>query len=733
MRKLLLPCFLLMASFPAISQEINLSKPSTSTLYIPREIQQAYENETRSMTGEPGVDYWQNRAKYTIEAQIDPQAKVVSGEAAITYYNESPDNLSIILIRLLYDVYKKGNPRDEVLNPNLITDGVDIRYLVVAGDTLALTNNFNVTRRGTNLSVRLSDGLASGDSLTLSMGWSLPIPPANGRTGSYDETSLFVGYWYPQIAVYDDIFGWDDLDHRGLMEYYSDIADYDVKITAPTTYNLWATGTLQNPEEIFPDSLLARYQEAQESEEVIPIISEEMANEGFEMKSGTWHYVAHKVPDFAFAVSDHFIWEGSSLEVEEGRRVFIGTAYPPQNKDSYELITEYQRNIMDYFSKEIPGIPYPYEAYISINMSNGGGMEFPMMANNGSYPQLVPLLSLTAHEMHHTYFPFYVRINEKRFAWMDEGWADYITDLCLGRAIVDPAYEAYATQNLGSYMGQLLGTFNNLPLMTDSESLSEDNYYGATYQFAHYSYYMLHSLIGEEKFVTAFKEYIKRWAYKNPTPYDFFFTFQDVLGEDLDWFWKAWYLDFGYPDLAIRKIEKGKVTIENKGQKPVPVELQVTYADGNSDTLEQSLGVWKDNRSIEMELSTDKQVKTLLLNRAYADAFPENNTYRASTVDPNTIPWVAYGGEYQFEGTDFLRIESNQPVLKASIFLFGFTETMYPDGDHRFSNIDGNLSLEFELSEEKLEGSEGGSITRASSVTINFMGSERKLERKKEE
>ena len=445
-----------------------------------------------------------------------------------------------------------------------------------------------------------------------------------------------------------------------------------------------------------------------------------MANEGFEMKSGTWHYTAQDVPDFAFALSDHFIWEGTSLEVEAGRRVFIGTAYPPRNKESYELITESQRNIMDYFSREIPGIPFPYEAYISINMSNGGGMEFPMMANNGSYPQIVPLLSLTAHEMHHMYFPFLVRTNEKRYAWMDEGWAEYITDLCLARAIVDPAYEEFATQNLGDYVERMLGKFNTLPLMTESESLSEDNYYGATYQFAHYSYFMLHKVLGEEVFAKCFKEYINRWKYKNPTPYDFFFTFQDVSGQDLDWFWKAWYMEFGYPDLALRKLEEGKVSVVNRGQKPVPVELVVNYVDGSTDTLTESITIWKDQSSIEFDLAEDKQIKTLMLNRGYADSFEGNNTFRASTIDPTTVPWEAYEGIYQFEGSDFLIIERIENVLEASIFIFGFTEKLYPDGDHQFSNIDENFILEFDLSEGD----------KAGSVNLNFMGGERKLERK---
>ena len=225
----------------------SAQETASPRIYIPLEIQQAYESGTRSRDGNPGPNYWQNHARYRIEAEVDPSEMRVSGKASITYINNSPDDLSNLVIRLLYDVYKKGNPRDEVLSPKYITDGVDLHYVVLEGDSLELSSNFNFTRRGTNLSLGLPDYLISGDSLQLEIGWSLPVPPANGRTGSYDASSLFVGYWYPQIAVYDDIFGWDDLDHRGLMEYYSDLADFDVRITAPTSHCIWATGTLQNP------------------------------------------------------------------------------------------------------------------------------------------------------------------------------------------------------------------------------------------------------------------------------------------------------------------------------------------------------------------------------------------------------------------------------------------------------------------------------------------------------
>ncbi|MEM9720188.1 MAG: M1 family metallopeptidase [Bacteroidota bacterium] len=690
-------------------------------IYIPLEIQQAYEAGTRSRDGKPGPNYWQNRAKYVIHAEVDPSEMTVTGEAEITYVNNSSDELSNLVIRLLYDVYKKGNPRDEILSPKYITDGVELTYIVLEGDTVEMGNNFNFSRRGTNLSLGFPDYLAPGDSLELKVAWSLPIPPANGRTGSYDQSSLFVGYWYPQIAVYDDIFGWDDLDHRGLMEYYSDLADFDVYITAPTSHCLWATGTLQNPAEIFPDSMLGVYELAQTSELVYPIISIDQAKEGFQMKSGTWHFKASNVPDFAFATSDRFVWEGTGLDLGE-KTVFINTVYPPENQSDYELITEAQRTIMEFFSKEIPGIPFPYEAYTSVNMSNGGGMEFPMMANNGSYSQLEALFSLTAHEMHHMYFPFYVRTNEKRYAWMDEGWADYITDLCLSRAIIGPEYEAITTQNLGEYVQRFLGRFNNLPLITESESLSEDNYYGASYQFAHYSYYMLHELLGEKLFTKCFKTYIERWKYKNPTPYDFFFTFNDVSGKDLNWFWDAWYLDFGYPDLGVKEVKDGIAIIENLGQKPVPIELHVKYEDGVIDTLEQNMEVWKEASEVGIKLRKDKVLKSLVLNQKYADAFEKNNAYRALKVDPSTIRWKNYVGTYQYNDADFIKVSQEGDMLSIALLLFGYSELLFPEGGDSFSNVDESIIVAFE---EIAKG-------KAQKLNLTWRGVKRPLDRKKD-
>ena len=349
-------------------------------------------------------------------------------------------------------------------------------------------------------------------------------------------------------------------------------------------------------------------------------------------------------------------------------------------------------------------------------------MEFPMMANNGSYSQMEALFSLTAHEMHHMYFPFFVRTNEKRYAWMDEGWADYITDLCLARAIIGPEYEAFTTQNLGEYVERFLGRFNNLPLITESESLSEDNYYGATYQFAHYSYYMLHQLLGEELFTKCFHAYIERWKYKNPTPYDFFFTFNDVSGKDLNWFWDAWYLDFGYPDLGIKEAKAGLAVIENLGQKPVPIELQVYYADGSADTLNQSMEVWKTANEVEIELRKDKELKSVILNQKYADAFEANNAFRITQVDPESVPWDEYEGTYQFNGADFIKVSREGDRLNIALLLFGYGEMLYPEGEGSFSNVDESIIVAFD------EVSEGV----AQKLNLTWRGIERPLDRKKE-
>lgn len=664
-----------------------------SGLYMPLEFQKAYEKGTRSWDGKPGPNYWQNHARYDIRVRVDVPGQKLYGEEEVTYINNSPEPLDRLVVKMLYDLFRKGSPRDYPMSASAVTDGAEMEAILVNGDTLDVTGPA-ARRSGTNWTLTLPEPLAAGDSLQLYVKWNEPIPSSMLRVGVSDSSSFFVGYWYPQVAVYDDVFGWDTYNYTGQAETYNGLADYDVRITVPESMYVQATGTLLNADAVWPATQLKRYRQALRSDETVVIVSEEDIEQGLRMKSNTWHYRARNVPDFTFFTTDHFIWDAASLELD-GRRVFISSIYPENTQSRYGEVTQLQRDIMRFFSTEVTGIPYPYPAYSSINADQGGGMEFPMLANNGAPGSREGMANLTAHEMHHMYFPFYVRINERRYAWMDEGWADYITRIALTRSIVGEEYEEQARQNMLNGLAGAVGSYSHLPLIVSTQNMNGENYGFSSYSLPHYVYEQLHKELGEEVFIRCLREYIRRWAYKSPTPYDFFFTFEDVSGRDLSWFWKDWFFEFGYPDLALGDMDQEALTVLQKGEKPVPVTVKITYEDGETETLTRPASVWKDaDGALTLKRSRKDDPARILLNPMELDADQLDNFFLSAYPSAAEVQELA--GNYQVNNT--IRLEVNagpKGSLQLRLLPFNLEYDLLPVGEDRYAGLSGSPEVRF--------------------------------------
>jgi len=625
-------CFLLLFLF--ISANLYAQNKN---IFIPREFERAYENGTRSWDGNPGPSYWQNSATYDIKARVDPATLILYGEETITYENNSPNELRAILIKILQDVYKKGSARDMTLGPTMVNDGVELSELIVGDDTIDVSQpGRRFGYLGTNIYVMMGTPVASGEKIDIRAKWNYQMPYQFGmRTGALDSTSFFVGYWYPQMAVYDDIDGWDINSYTGIQETYNDFADYEVEITMPESYMVWATGKLTNETELIDKEILRRINESRSSDEVVHILkSEDLDKNNPAGLKGekTWKFSATNVPDFAWAASDHFLWDASSVVVDEssGERVWVSAVYPEGARD-FDKVCEIGRKSIDYFSKTFPGIPFPYPKHITFNGSRQGGMEFPMLANNNVFPSEGITVEVTAHEIGHTYFPFYMGINERKYAWMDEGWAALFGEYVAVDQGFDPSQSAL--NNTFAYSNQS-PTFLNVPLMVSSTFLNVSgmsNYYYAKPSQANK---FLLEYLEECGVEDAFKNYIYRWNGKHPMPYDFFFTMEDLAGEDLSWFWNPWYFEFGYPDLGIGEVktEKGvDIVIEMVGKQPVPVYVKVTFEDDSEEEIYKSAGVWKDQKGkAKVHLDTRKNVKKVELgNSEIPDANPANNSWES--------------------------------------------------------------------------------------------------------
>lgn len=601
---------------------------SQNRLPVPLDIQKAYVAGTRSFDGKPGKNYWQNHAHYRIKVLLDPATKTISGSERISYTNNSPDTLKNLVLRLYQDFYRKGAPRDFPIPASDLHDGVKISRLVVDGLDI---DPARVQRAGTNMIVPVQSGVKSGETTELEISWSYPVSQnSRVREGYYaDKNSFFIGYWYPQVAVYDDIWDWNMFSFTGMPEFYNDFNDYEVEISMPKGYVVWATGSLQNPEANFSEIILQKYLAALHSEEIVHVIDKTDYQKGLatvDRDTLTWIYKAENVTDFSFAASDRYLWDACILQLDK-HDVLVSAAYHEGSGDFYE-VADISRKALEYFSREMPGVDYPYPAMTVFN--GQGGMEFPMMVNDGTTHQRWETVHLTSHEIAHSYFPFYMGINEQQFAFMDEGWAVMLPFELQSR--LAPGYDPVA--RTAGFYGEAGGRTYESSLMLPSVVLS-GNAYNPTYRNAAYNkpglaYYFLKDALGVKVFKKALHEYIKRWNGKHPLPYDFFFTFNEVAGEDLSWFWDPWFFETRYPDLSIESIRKEKnsqmVIIQNPGRMPLPVSLQIVYKDGTSETIRESAGIWRNSgSSVSISLPVKEIATVILGGPQIPDVFSGNN------------------------------------------------------------------------------------------------------------
>jgi len=611
---------------------VNIVISAQSTLYMPRDIQKSYDNGVRSYDGKPGKNYWQNNSDYKIKAELFPGQSILKGEESITYHNNSPDTLKSMVIRLYGDIYKKGAARDWYRGTADITNGVELDYLIIGKDTINLDGS--TTYRGsTNLFARLTNPLPPNSQTEVKTKWTIEIPDTfQLRMGNYGDNDFFIAYWYPQIAVYDDIAHWDDIDYTGIAEFYNDFNNYNIEITVPDNLVIWGVGNLQNPEKVFTQTIIDKINQAKQSDETVRIITrQDYKNNDVTLKNGknVWKFSATKVTDFSFAVSDNFNWDAASIEVDKstGRRVLTSAVYP-DSTIHWENAAQYARATIKYMSEELPGVPYPYPHTTTFcNKKRGGGMETPMMANNGAPKNKGDFIGLIFHEISHSYFPFYMGTNERKYGWMDEGWATFFPGIVVDSLV--PGYDYY--RDLIRGYEYFAGKELELPMMIPTFGLPTQSSGTASYSRPGIAYMELQKLLGNDLFKKTLQKYIYLWHEKHPIPYDFFFTFNNVAGEDLSWFWNPWFYDMGYPDLAVKEIEKTKngytAVISKVGTMPTAVEVTFTFADSSKQNVSKTPLVWKDADIFHATVKSNKKLIKVELGSPYIpDANKKNNT-----------------------------------------------------------------------------------------------------------
>ncbi|OQX81266.1 MAG: hypothetical protein B6D64_02160 [Bacteroidetes bacterium 4484_276] len=579
--------------------------------YLPINFKQAYEAGIRAPDGKPGKNYWQNRADYKIDVGLQPATRIVSGHETITYHNNSPDELPVLVFHLFPNLYKKGSARDFDIDHADASDGVIIEELNVNGRLLDPSpESAYVNYSDNNFTLILPEPLLPGNTLKIDMAWHYKLNEnSHYREGVVGPNSFFVAYFFPRIAVYDDIDGWDTWKYSGTAEFYNDFGDFEVSVNVPENYFVWATGTWKNPDEHLKQKFLKRYTSAIGSDEITNIITKsDLPYSDVLSGSGEWLFEAENISDFAFGVSNNYLWDATSLEVDpkSGRRVNIYAAYNQKSDDFYEVCLIARKSI-DFMSSHFPGIPYPYP---KMTVFNGlSEMEFPMMVNDLSTANLSEAIKLTSHEIFHTYFPFYTGLNETKYAWMDEGLTSY------GESLI--ATELDTVEYAGFYFmeayKQYIGHDFDVPLFVNTEYLRGQPYYFNSYPKAATFFKMLHDILGDKVFKKSLHAFVDRWNGKHPTPYDLIFTFEDISGEDLSWFIRPWLFEYGYVDFELTNFESKngsyQVTIEKVGHYPAPIDIKITYDDGSEEAIHKTAKIWKNgNKTYILEKKSDKKI-----------------------------------------------------------------------------------------------------------------------------
>ncbi len=596
----------------------------TDDLFIQREFMNAVKKGTRTLDGTPGKEYWRNSAGYKLKAALEPITGKIKGTGVIEYRNESPDNLKNLTFILYPDLYKRGAPKNIQVDPGDEGDGMIVHELKINGTPFPLDK---MQRNKCTGLIKLPEPLASKQKLTIEVSWEFTMPKVpDSRIGSYGDSAYFVGYWYPQIAVYDDIHGWDALGYDGEHEFYTTAGNFEFELTIPNGILVWATGTLQNREEIFTTSGLKLIDEAATSA-TAKIICEpkdipRMLKGG---TSHTWKFKAEMVPDVSFCVSNNRRWEGVGLQLKNGKNVMINSIYVPGTDSLTPEVASISRHIIQYFSEVFPGIPYPYEHMTVFNGS--GGMEFPMMVNQDTENDRWLAYYVTTHEIAHTYFPFVAGTNEKRYSWMDEGMAVYLPLSEQTKMFNLLRYDESTTANLSRTMG----TQMDIPLMIPSYNVTGPAHMLSAYARSGMAFLILEDMIGKEAMKTALQGFLQTWQHKHPTPYDFFFYINKSAGKNLNWFWNPWFFGYGYPDLALKDAgvkSNRKVEVQRLGNYPIPVRLEVEFVDETKETISRSAEVWQNGKnSLILDIPGQKEIKSLKLGSPkFPDVDLTNNT-----------------------------------------------------------------------------------------------------------
>jgi len=606
-------------------------------------------NEFRAADGQPGPKYWQNRADYQLAATLNDQTNEISGSETVTYTNNSPQKLGFLWMYVEQNLFKQDSRGTAIVPPqgsrnwgrgqvfdagdkikSVKVDGIDVKYLIT----------------DTRMQVFLPKELeANGGKAKVQIEWSFIAPDyGSDRMGVQDTRNgkIFqIAQWYPRMCVYDDVMGWNTLPYTGPGEFYLEYGDFDLSITAPANQIVVASGELLNPQDVYTPEQQKRWAQAAESEKTVMIRSASEVTDQASRPSGkstlTWHFRIKNARDAAWGSSAAFIVDAAKMDLPSGRKAMAISAYPVESagNDAYGRSTEYTKKSIEFNSAKWYEFTYPNATVVAGIV---GGMEYPGIVFCSSKAKGRGLWGVNDHEFGHNWFPMIVGSNERLYGWMDEGFNTFINTL------------STANFNNGEYKPKTPGDMHRIgayitspalePVMTEPADLKEANTGVLLYFKPSAGLTLLREqILGEERFDRAFKTYIERWAFKHPTPDDFFRTMENVSGETLNWFWRGWFVNNWRLDVAVSDVKyvnddptKGAlITLENLDKMAMPVILEIKTKSGKTDRVKLPVEIWERFDTFTYKYPSTEEIESVTYDpdKVLPDYNEENNVWKA--------------------------------------------------------------------------------------------------------
>ncbi len=683
---------------------------------------------TRSASGKPGAEYWQNAANYELTASLDVNSDKISGVAMIDYINNSPDDLEYLWMQLDQNLFEKNSRGNAVIPVSGSRNGADGEVFdggfKITSVKLSTGKELKYLITDTRMQVFLPENMkAKGGSVKMKIEYSFISPKyGSDRMGIQDTKNgkiYTVAQWYPRMCVYDDIRGWNTNPYIGAGEFYLEYGNFDVKLTVPSNYVVVGSGQLENPTEVYSSAIQKKWAQAEQSQKTVMVRTAD--DVAAAVKAGTkgtqtWHFKIKNSRDFAWAASQSFLIDAAKIDLPSKEKCMAISAYPVEysSNKAWGRSTEYTKASIEGYSKRWFEFPYPAATNVA---GNPGGMEYPGIVFCGWKADGKELWGVTDHEFGHTWFPMIVGSNERLYPWMDEGFNTFINEI--STADFNKGEYSDGPQNM-SQASFVLTNPALEPVMSGADELKESNLGILAYYKPGAGLTMLREqILGKERFDFAFRKYVHDWAFKHPMPDDFFRSMENGAGEDLGWFWRGWFINNWKLDQAVTGVKyvggdfkKGaQISIANLEKMAMPVDVKITYKDGTTERKMLPVEIWMRNKAWTFGVKSTKEITMVELNPD--NTIPDGNV-KNNKWTPDGSPVLKTPSLGQFLGTYGttqipikLTFTDKDGVLHGQATGQGEFPLEFM-GDNTFAFDQAGISLKFDPSKKQVSLMQGG-------------------------